>query len=153
MSDTNELPPQTQEQLHVCNGYSDNNINMVLGAILCGRCVCGERLRFYEGEIYKGLSDSRLDILVDDINTWLDTNKQRIKEAIDEYYYVAYNRDYWQDDVYKFRDRYTNEPITLKFDVAGLVDEFRTVIPILVKIKDECETCHIICMLRELQHL
>ena len=64
---------------------TNTNFYEVFGAILCGRCVCGNRIWLSEGEVYKRLPDCDLKTLIDDITTWLTENKDRIDEVFTEY--------------------------------------------------------------------
>ena len=130
---------------------NQEDFNAVFGAILYGRCVCGERMWFNGGEVHKRLPDCSLDTLINDTNTWLTENKTRISEAFDEYNTFLLSRLYIQHSVYEFLERHTEEYITVK-KLPKIVEEFREIIPILVRIRDEYETCHLICMLERLKH-
>ena len=130
---------------------NQEDFNAVFGAILCGRCVCGERLWFNGGEVYKGLPDCTLDTLIDDANTWLTENKTQISEALAEYYKYTENPDYYQIDAWKFKNEYNPDEYISIDKLYTLVAEFREVVPILVRIRDEAESCHLICMLDRLK--
>jgi 5-hydroxyisourate hydrolase-like protein (transthyretin family) len=129
---------------------NQEDFNAVFGAILCGRCVCGERLWFNGGEVYERLPDCPLDTLIDDTNTWLTENKTRISGALAEYNTFLLSRLYIQHNVYEFLERHTEEYITVK-ELPKIVEEFREIIPIFVRIRDERDSCHLICMLKRLK--
>ena len=130
---------------------NQNDFNSVFGAILCGRCVCGERLWFSDGQIYKRLPDCELDTLITDTNSWLIENKTRINEAFDEYKKLRDNYEYHRVDVFRFVNEWDpNDQIHLG-NLSSLVEEFRERVPILVRVRDSHETCHLICMLNHLR--
>ncbi len=130
------------------NKYADK-INMVLGAILCGRCVCGERLDFNDGQIYKRLPDVGLDELIYNITDWLESNKEVIADATCEYSKLKADNTMYQLRAFEFQDVITGE--THGADkMYKLVEEFRELIPILVKVQDGYDLSHLTCMIREL---
>lgn len=130
------------------NKYADK-INMVLGAILCGRCVCGERLDFNDGQIYKRLPDVSLDELTNNITDWLEANKEVIEDATGEYSKLKSDCTMYQHSAFGFQDDITGE--THRVDkMSNLVEEFRELIPVLVKVRDGYEVSHLNCMIHEL---
>jgi hypothetical protein len=130
------------------NKYADK-INMVLGSILCGRCSCGDRLDFNDGQIYKRLPDVGLDELTNNIIDWLESNKDVITNATREYSKLKSDSTMYQHSAFGFQDDITGE--THRVDkMYKLVEEFRELIPILVKVRDVYELSHLSCMIREL---
>ena len=128
--------------------YADK-INMVLGAILCGRCVCGERLDFNGGQIYKRLPDVGIDELICNITDWLESNNEVIVDATGEYSKLQSDSTMYQLRAFEFQDVITGE--THGSDkMYKLVEEFRELIPVLVKVHDGYELSHLTCMIREL---
>ena len=130
---------------------NQNDFNSVFGAILCGRCVCGERLWFSDGEVYKRLPDCALDTLITDTNSWLIENKTRINEAFDEYNKVMRSNDYRRVNTWLFVNEWDPSDQVHIENLSDLVEEFRERVPILVRVQDSQETCHLICMLDNLR--
>ncbi len=142
MSETNDnTTPAT-------NKYAEK-INMVLGSILCGRCSCGERLDFNDGQIYKRLPDVGLDELTNNVIDWLESNKDVIADATGEYSKLKSDRSMYEYKAFEFQDDITGE--THRVDkMYKLVEEFRELIPVLVKVRDGYEVSHLTCMIHEL---
>lgn len=128
-----------------------DNFYAVFGAILCGRCVCGERLCFSEGQVYKSLPDCALDTLIDKTNSWLVENKAKINEAFDKYHKLRENDDYQRVDMWVFVNEWDPSDQIRVENIGNLIEEFRVRVPILVKVQDSYETCHLICMLDHLR--
>lgn len=142
MSDTGDNTTPT-----TTNKYTAK-INMVLGAILCGRCSCGERLDFNGGQIYKRLPDVGLDELTNNITEWLESTKEVIADAAGEYSKLKSDRTMYEYKAFEFQDDITGE--THRVDkMYNLVEEFRELIPVLVKVEDAYESSHLTCMIRE----
>lgn len=146
---TNQLRKTYTSQL----GMTETNTNFyeVFGAILCGRCVCGDSSWLSEGEVYKRLPDCDLKTLIDDITTWLTENKDRIDEVFSEYNTMKKNREYRATDAFTYVNDYDPNDQRHMGKLSSLVEEFREQLPILVRVRDGYETCHLICMLDHLR--
>lgn len=144
MSETNDNI--TQES----NKYTEK-INMVLGAILCGRCSCGEHLDFNGGQIYKRLPDVSLDKLTSNIIDWLESNAESIICATGEYSKLKSDCIMYQHSAFRFQDDITGETHRVN-KMYNLAEEFRELIPVLVKVNDGYESSHLTCMIRDLTY-
>ena len=131
---------------------SNDNFYVVFGAILCGRCVCGDRLWFSDGEVYKRLPDCDLETLIGDTTTWLTENKARIDLAFNEYNAIKNNPEYRLVDTWTFVSDYNPDDQIHNSNLYSIVEEFREKAPILVRVRNSYETCHLICMLDHLCH-
>lgn len=131
---------------------TQDNFYNVFGAILCGRCVCGERLWFSDGQVYKRLPDCALDTLITDTDSWLTENKARLAEAFDEYHKLSGNIEYHQVEAFRFANDWDPSDQIQLGKLSSLVEEFREHVPILVRVRNSHETCHLICMLNYLSN-
>lgn len=116
----------------------------IFSTILCGRCICGGNLWFSAGNVYQSSSYCTIHTLIENIEIWLDKNRNDIDEAFDEYNKVNADKCYEQVSEWRYRDEYTGEYIILdKLDRLSRC--FITNLPILNSIKNDYG--HIVCML------
>ena len=78
-------------------------------------------------------------------------NSNAINEAFDEYNKVMRSNDYRRINTWLFVNEWDPSDQVHIENLSDLVEEFRERVPILVRVQDSQETCHLICMLDHLR--